>query len=238
MGFCCDTPGCMHQGLLISGRVQQVTWGQVWIASFPYFLQAICRIYLQFWQIFTSPEALDFQTSSKNLIWGCRWIHGPLSQTTWNSNALALAVCPLFFLDPQETSDLYSRNSCQCDLGRWRSKNGPRLKNCWKKVGLPLKNRGWKTSLSFWVSAYFQGRAVRLREVSQDNIPKMFLMHLCIPMIPNERWYDHLVERLSLKVMQATRLWLPPNLGVGPVYQSTCRHNGMNVLHSFAGPGP
>lgn len=42
----------------------------------------------------------------------------------------------------------------------------------------------------------------------------------------------------ALKVIQATRLWLPPNLGVGPVYQSTCRHNGMNVLHSFAGPGP
>ena len=26
----------------------------------------------------------------------------------------------------------------------------------------PLKNDGWKTILSFWVSVYFQGRAVKL----------------------------------------------------------------------------
>ena len=30
----------------------------------------------------------------------------------------------------------------------------------------PLKMDGWKTILSFWVSAYFQGRAVSFREGS------------------------------------------------------------------------
>ena len=40
-----------------------------------------------------------------------------------------------------------------------KKKNTPRKFN-----SSPLKNGGCKTILSFWVSAYFQGRAVKLRE--------------------------------------------------------------------------
>ena len=119
-----------------------------------------------------------------------------------------------------ETSDLYSRNSCQCDLGS---------KKYSTRIWSPEK---WKN---------FEIRSKTSISVKGLHIPNVFI-YLCIPMIPNERWY-HLIsppcrKAEPLKVIQATRLWLPPNLGVGPVYQSTCRHNGMNVLHSFAGPGP
>ena len=34
---------------------------------------------------------------------------------------------------------------------------------------LPLKNGGWKTSLSYWVSVTFQGRTVKLRECNKPT---------------------------------------------------------------------
>ena len=36
----------------------------------------------------------------------------------------------------------------------------------------PLKNGGWKTSLSHWVSVTFQGRTVELREGIPSAIPR------------------------------------------------------------------
>ena len=47
------------------------------------------------------------------------------------------------------------------------------------KSKTPLKNAGWKTTVSFWVSAYFQGRAVKLRE----GIPEMVICQLHSPFI-------------------------------------------------------
>ena len=52
-----------------------------------------------------------------------------------------------------------------CKLGKFNPSEGGQISYTPPKFdSSPLKNGGWKTILSYWVSVTFRGRAVKLRE--------------------------------------------------------------------------
>ena len=63
-----------------------------------------------------------------------------------------------FSLTPSSHSSMVQRKMA-IDL----KGNDPIGDTPWKFNSSPLKNGGWKTSLSYWVSVTFQGRTVKLR---------------------------------------------------------------------------